>query len=274
MHGAVTFSNADKRRILQAADLCTKPGEIGALMRREGVYSSSLSTWRRQREAADLAALAPQKRGPKVDAAARVDALHIAQLTRERDKLRVELDKAQSGDRGPKKTCRAAGPSGSRRQAREHLMAARNELTPALGAGAACRAVGLWRGAPARQQARSHRRTLVGPPDAAGTRPCPPLALDTQEQQALLDTLNSERFADTAPATVHATLLDEGRYLGSVRTMYRLLAANGGAASGATSSPTRPTPSPNCWRSRPTRSGPGTSPSSRGRPSGPASTCT
>lgn len=90
-----TFTNADKRRILRAADLCTKPGEVGALMRREGVYSSSLSTWRRQREAADLAALAPQKRGPKVDAAARVDAQHIAQLTRERDQLRVELDKAQ-----------------------------------------------------------------------------------------------------------------------------------------------------------------------------------
>jgi len=89
-----TFTNADKRRILQAADLCTKPGEVGALMRREGVYSSSLSTWRRQREAADLAALAPQKRGPKVDPA-RVDALQIAQLIRERDKLRVELGKAQ-----------------------------------------------------------------------------------------------------------------------------------------------------------------------------------
>jgi len=57
------FSNAEKRRILQAADACTQPGEIGALMRREGVYSSSLSTWRRQREMADLAALAPQKRG-------------------------------------------------------------------------------------------------------------------------------------------------------------------------------------------------------------------
>ena len=84
-----TFTNADKRRILQAADLCTKPGEVGALMRRDSVYSSSLSTWRRQREAADLAALAPQKRGPKSDPA-RVDALQIAQLTRERDKLRVE----------------------------------------------------------------------------------------------------------------------------------------------------------------------------------------
>ena len=89
-----TFTNADKRRILQAADLCTRPGEVGALMRREGVYSSSLSIWRRQREVADLAALAPQKRGPKADPA-RIDALQIAQLTRERDKLRVELGKAQ-----------------------------------------------------------------------------------------------------------------------------------------------------------------------------------
>jgi putative transposase len=45
-------------------------------------------------------------------------------------------------------------------------------------------------------------------------------------QQALC----SEQFADTAPATVHATLLDEGTYLGSVRTMYRLLAANASSA--------------------------------------------
>ena len=87
------FSNADKRRILAAVERCTRPGEIGALMRREGVYSSSLSTWRRQREVADLAALAPQKRGPKIDPV-RLDALQIAQLTRERDKLKVALDKA------------------------------------------------------------------------------------------------------------------------------------------------------------------------------------
>ena len=87
------FSNADKRRILAAADRCTKPGEIGALMRREGVYSSSLSTWRRQREAADLAALAPQRRGPKLDPH-RAQTLHIAQLTRERDHLQSRLNKA------------------------------------------------------------------------------------------------------------------------------------------------------------------------------------
>ena len=87
------FSNADKRRILEACDRCPRPGEVGALMRHEGVYSSSLSTWRRQREAGDLAALAPQKRGPKIPAN-RAETLQIAQLTRERDGLKRELDKA------------------------------------------------------------------------------------------------------------------------------------------------------------------------------------
>ena len=62
-------------------------------MRREGIYSSSLSTWRRQRDAADLAALAPQRRGPKIDPH-RAETAHIAQLTRERDALKSRLDKA------------------------------------------------------------------------------------------------------------------------------------------------------------------------------------
>ena len=87
------FSNADKRRILDAVDRCSQPGEVGALLRREGVYSSSLSTWRRQREAAELAALAPQERGPKPDVAA-VDARQIALLTRENERLKSQLDKA------------------------------------------------------------------------------------------------------------------------------------------------------------------------------------
>ena len=87
------FSKADKQRILQAADRCTAPGEIGALMRREGVYSSSLSTWRRQRAAAEQAALAPRQRGPK-PAADRDQVLQIARLTRDNDRLKNRLDKA------------------------------------------------------------------------------------------------------------------------------------------------------------------------------------
>lgn len=88
------FSPAEKRRILAAADRCTEPGEIGALLRREGVYSSSLTTWRRQRAAADLAALAPHKRGPKPDPD-RAEALQVAKLTREIERLRIQLEKAR-----------------------------------------------------------------------------------------------------------------------------------------------------------------------------------
>ena len=88
------FPEAEKRRILHAADQCKQPGEIGALLRREGVYSSSLSKWRRQRAAAELAALAPTKRGPKPDPAA-ADARRIAELTRDNERLRDKLEKAQ-----------------------------------------------------------------------------------------------------------------------------------------------------------------------------------
>ena len=65
---------------------------------------------------------------------------------------------------------------------------------------------------------------------ASGTvtpRPLPPLAHTPAERAALQAALCSERFADCAPATIYATLLDEGIYLGSVRTMYRLLKTDG-----------------------------------------------
>ena len=58
-------------------------------------------------------------------------------------------------------------------------------------------------------------------------RPVPPLAFCDAERQALKVVLCSERFADCAPPTIYATLLDEGIYMGSVRTMYRLLAGDG-----------------------------------------------
>src|ERR1035441_5414624 len=61
---------------------------------------------------------------------------------------------------------------------------------------------------------------------ACTARPCPPpLAFSIAEQDLLLGLLGSERFVDMAPAAVFATLLDEGQYYGSIRTMYRLLAA-------------------------------------------------
>lgn len=59
------FTAAEKLRILRLADTCTKLGELGAMLRKEGIYSSSLAGWRRARDAGELGALSPKKRGPK-----------------------------------------------------------------------------------------------------------------------------------------------------------------------------------------------------------------
>jgi transposase len=60
-----TFSAEHKRRILAEVDACSEPGAIGAVLRREGLFSSHLVEWRRARERGQLEALAPKKRGPK-----------------------------------------------------------------------------------------------------------------------------------------------------------------------------------------------------------------
>jgi putative transposase len=88
---------------------------------------------------------------------------------------------------------------------------------------AACRALQLPRAA----IYRARTRRGEGRMPRVSRRPRPPLALTEIERARLLATLNSERFADMAPAAIYATLLDEGQYLASVRTMYRLLAEEG-----------------------------------------------
>jgi transposase-like protein len=88
------FSSSEKRRILAAADRCTEAGEIGALLRREGIYSSQLATWRKQREANERAALEPKKRGRKADPMIAQDR-RVAQLTKENDRLHRKLAQAQ-----------------------------------------------------------------------------------------------------------------------------------------------------------------------------------
>jgi len=59
------FTAEYKRRIVREADRCTTAGAIGALLRREGLYSSHLTTWRAARDRGELEGLAPKKRGPK-----------------------------------------------------------------------------------------------------------------------------------------------------------------------------------------------------------------
>jgi transposase len=85
------FTAAYKQRILQAADQCAA-GELGALLRREGLYSSHLTTWRHQRDAGQLAGLAPKPRGPKPDP----QADELARLRRENERLQTRLQQAEA----------------------------------------------------------------------------------------------------------------------------------------------------------------------------------
>jgi putative transposase len=106
------------------------------------------------------------------------------------------------------------------------VTAALGELAPVVGTKAACAALG-------RARATHYRRRQRPPPSqptttTSSSSPPPrpqPRALSEGERGAVLAALHGERFVDAAPPTVYATLLDEGRYLASVSTMYRLLHA-------------------------------------------------
>lgn len=89
-----SFTAKYKCEIVRKADACEAPGEVGALLRREGLYSSHLTVWRRDLEKQDLAALAPKKRGPKVEP---VDPAvqELAMLRRENAKLQARAERAE-----------------------------------------------------------------------------------------------------------------------------------------------------------------------------------
>jgi transposase-like protein len=88
------FTAQYKLRILEEADACKEPGQIGALLRREGLYSSNLNTWRRQKEKGLLEALSPKKRGRKEKEKNSL-APRVAQLERENERLRNKLKQAE-----------------------------------------------------------------------------------------------------------------------------------------------------------------------------------
>jgi transposase-like protein len=87
--GRRRFTAEYKRRILREADACTEPGEMSALLRREGLYSSHVVAWRKARERGELAALAPKKRGPKPKTAKL--AKDLAAREREVTRLKTEV---------------------------------------------------------------------------------------------------------------------------------------------------------------------------------------
>ncbi len=100
------------------------------------------------------------------------------------------------------------------------------QLSSSVGIESACDALGVVRASFYRQ------RPLLGPslsvrPPAIAARPTPARAISPDERESVRAVLNSERFQDCSPAAIQATLLDEGQYLCSTRTMYRVLEQDG-----------------------------------------------
>jgi transposase len=89
------FSAEYKLKILREAEACTQPGERGALLRREGLYSSNLTTWRAQRERGELLGLAPKKRGPAPKAKNPL-AAKVAALEREVTRYKARAERAEA----------------------------------------------------------------------------------------------------------------------------------------------------------------------------------
>ena len=88
------FTAAEKQRVLREADRCTQAGELSALLRREGLYSSHLSAWREARRRGELAGLTPRARGPKAKPVDPRDR-KIAELERETRRLQARLERAE-----------------------------------------------------------------------------------------------------------------------------------------------------------------------------------
>lgn len=89
------FTAEYKRRVLREAEACKRTGELGALLRREGIYSSSLSSWRQAKERGELEALTPKKRGP-LPSAPNPLAPRVAELERALAKAEARAQRAEA----------------------------------------------------------------------------------------------------------------------------------------------------------------------------------
>ncbi|MGH3505562.1 MAG: IS3 family transposase [Nocardioidaceae bacterium] len=215
-----SFTAKYKLEVLAAYDAAPE-GEKGAVLRREGLYSSHIVQWRRARDAGALAGLSAPRGRKRPDPQAE----QIARLKADKQQLEQELAKARFVVEVQGKTARALGDDlreqGARERVDEVTDEAVGELAPRIGVRDACAVVGATRAG----YYRRHRQSPPPPrPASVPQRDRPqPRALTAAEQQAILAELHGDRFADMAPAEVWAILLDEGRYLGSVSTFYRLL---------------------------------------------------
>jgi transposase len=106
------FTAEYKRRIVREADRCTTPGAIGALLRREGLYWSALTTWRAARDRGELAGLAPRRRGPKASVPDPRDK-KLTEQAREIEKWQYRAERAEALVELQKKVAALLGTPGA-----------------------------------------------------------------------------------------------------------------------------------------------------------------
>jgi putative transposase len=207
------FTLEYKRKILREAKRCETPGAVGALLRREGLYSSHLTPWRAARDRGDLGNGIVKKRGRLLHAFPILATSGLPSWNAQ--------PRSGGNERSARKhwstSKKHRGVAGNGRDHRALLIATVTNLGPRLGIAATCNALGM-----ARATYYRRRRSQSAPP----RRRSSPRALTDAERMAVVAVLHEPGFVDLAPAEVYATLLDEGHYLCSVRTMYRMLAAH------------------------------------------------
>ncbi|MDF1595748.1 MAG: IS3 family transposase [Acidimicrobiia bacterium] len=217
-----SYSAKYKARILAEYEDLSK-GDKGALLRREGLYSSLISEWRKQRDRGALEALSKSSGRPPADPLEREN----VRLVRENRRLETDLDKARRVIEVQGKPLGVVGAARHRQRHRDEgreamIDEAIDELAPVVGVTGACLATGR----PRSTHYRRHRQSPP-PPKPERVPQLQPRALSEVERKEILRVLHEPDHVDEAPATVFAKLLDEATYLASVSTMYRILRAEG-----------------------------------------------
>ncbi|TFD49886.1 IS3 family transposase [Cryobacterium frigoriphilum] len=212
-----SITPAQKLAHLAAYDAAIKKNEGGAYLRREGLYSSQITEWRKLR---DAGVLAGKKPGEKIGRLT-PEQVEIARLRRQLDLTEQRLVTTGVALEIMFKNARALGKSfeelAGRNTAHEAIMTTYREL---ISQGVSTRVAADLAGVPRATATRKPRIPVAGP------RPVPANRIDGLDRLEVLNTVNSDSFVNLPPIQIYARLLDAGTYLCSISTMYRVLNEN------------------------------------------------
>ncbi|MFR9781064.1 IS3 family transposase [Micromonospora sp. MS34] len=215
-----SFAPAEKLRLLAEYEQAVAEGDGNGYLRRNGLYSSLMSEWRRAR---DAGLLEGKKPGQSVGRPSGEQA-EIARLRRELELANRKIARTEAAldimGKGTRALGRDLRERGHRHQADQALTDAHAQLlAAATSTRSAARLTGIAR-------STAHRRARTPDGRAPASRPAPVNRLSDAERAHVLAVLDSDRFVDTTPTEAFATLLDEGVYLASISTLYRILRTN------------------------------------------------